>query len=163
MICPQCQSVTREDSAFCQECGARLAPAQTPRIPAEASPSSPPTSASPSRTPPQVKVAAPPAPGQSSTGKYFTASAVVTTLMVLGWLTVAGGFFGGIAAAESCEQSSSGGFFESSSLECDSGDKVIRFIAVLAFAWVIAIWFFWSGYVLRFLSDIYNSLRNRQL
>jgi len=86
--------------------------------------------------------------------------------MILGWLTVAGGVLGGIELASSCDDSggffndsSSSDFFTSSATSCDAGEQIGIFVVFVIFAWVIAIWFFWSGYVLRYLSNIDASLR----
>lgn len=151
MKCPRCQFISPDDSTFCQQCGYRLDAA----TPASARQSSDvPEPARPSA------VTAPASHTGGGTRRYFTASAVITTLMILGWLTVAGGVLGGIGVAADCKESSSSDFFTSSSTSCDAGKQIGLFLLVVIVAWIIAIGFFWSGYVLRFLSDIDTSLRS---
>jgi len=155
MFCSECGAQVPDEAEFCHNCGARAEVGPEPAQPPEAAP--PATSgAAPARRRP----AAPPRPvprrpavasAPQSGGRYVGVSLVVTTLLILGWLILFLGIVGGAASAGQCK--------DILDEECSTGDQLGLFFGTVFASWFIAVFFLWSGYVLRLLSDVEAHLR----
>jgi hypothetical protein len=156
MFCSECGTQVPNEAEFCHNCGARVEVEPQPAQPPETAPRTSSGAASarvrPAPTSRPVARRAAVTSALQPGGRYVGVSLVVTTLLILGWLIFFLGVVGGAASANQCK--------EILDEDCSTGDQLGLFFGTVLASWFIAVFFLWSGYVLRLLSDMEARLRS---